>query len=168
MIIKIFSSSSVEQSVKKLFKHVPDCWYDSYIDSEGICQPFIESSKREACDDAIKDFKIWWKVCGPTRLDAYKECYSIVIYFNPNDREISRIEQIELIKDWISGMGLKPDDIFFISYLGNESIPKPIHMVLSRANIKRGPLLKLNKWKNVFVAREIEKKYNLIPTESCL
>lgn len=65
-------------------------------------------------------------------------------------------------------MGLDPEEVFYIAYIGEETTPKPIHMVLSRVNIKRGPLIKLNWWKNLFVTREIEKKYNLIPTELCL
>lgn len=168
MIIKIFSSSSIDRSVKGLFAKVSENWFDSFIDSNGIWLPFIDSPKKEAQDTAIKDFNDWWKVCGSIRADAHKTCYSIIIYFHPNDRSLNQIEQTELIKDWLQGMNINPDSVFYIAYSGDEATPKPIHIVLSRVNIERRPLIKLYKWKNVYLTRELEKKYNLETLELCL
>lgn len=168
MIIKIFSSSSIEQSVKNLFAKISENWFDSFIDSSGIWLPDINSPKKEAQNTAIKDFNDWWKICGSTRADVHKTCYSIIIYFHPNDRFLNQIEQAELIKEWLQGMKINPDSVFYIAYSGNETNPKPIHIVLSRMNIERGPLIKLYKWKNVFLTRELEKKYNLKTLKLCL
>lgn len=99
MIIKIFNSSSIERSVKNLFAKIPENWIEAFVDSNGIWQPFYNSPKKEAQKIAINDFNDWWKICGSIRADAIKTCYSIIIYFNPNDRPLEHIEQTELVQD---------------------------------------------------------------------
>lgn len=164
MIIKIFPSSSINHSIRSLFKHIPENWDDSFIDTNWIKLPLFNVSKKEVQSEIIKEFNTCWKLCGnKNRYDLKYICYSIIMYFNPNDRSLNTIEQEELIKDWLQ-MNLEIDLFFYIAFLGNETLPRPIHIILLRTKFNDEPRVTLSYKKNLFVTREIEKKYNLTLT----